>query len=299
MAVVVAPCAAAPALADAPAARSGLTANPTAVVVQTAAPRPVANALAPEVTVTREAASAIDTRLASFPGRAAIVVADGNTGEALLAIRRDAQVFAASLYKLGVLLEAERRIDAGALRLDERITVTLADQAEAGSFTAAGTVLTIDEALERATVISDNAAALALIRRFGVASVQATLDREGIALRFTADGAITTADAVATFFGELIRGSLASPAASARMLARLSRQRVADRLPAALPPGAVIAHKTGNLGFATHDAGIVRGPRDTPIVLVVLTWDSGEQEAIAVIREVAALIYDGLSLTAP
>jgi beta-lactamase class A len=82
------------------------------------------------------------------------------------------------------------------------------------------------------------------------------------------------------------------------MLARLSRQRVSDRFPAALP-GAVIAHKTGNLGFATHDAGIVRGPGDIPIVLVVLTWDSGEQEAIDLIREVAVLIYGGLSPVTP
>jgi len=177
---------------------------------------------------------------------------------------------------------------------DERITVTAADQTEDGSFTAAGSVLTIDEALERAIVISDNAAALALIRRLGIPAIHATLEREGIALRFTADGAMTTAAGIATFFGELVRGSLVSRAASSRMLARLSRQRVADRFPAALP-GAVIAHKTGNLGFATHDAGIVRGPGGTPIVLVVLTWDSGEEEAIDLIREVAVLIYGGLS----
>jgi hypothetical protein len=31
----------------------------------------------------------------------------------------------------------------------------------------------------------------------------------------------------------------------------------------------------------------------------VLTWDSGEQEAIDLIREVAVLVYGGLSSTAP
>jgi beta-lactamase class A len=258
----------------------------------------VLNALAPTVIVTPSAADLVDARLASFPGHAAIVAANGNTGEVLLTVDADRPVFAASLYKLALLLEAERRFDAGTLSPDERITVTAADQTEDGSFTAAGSVLTIDEALERAIVISDNAAALALIRRLGIPAIHATLAREGIALRFTADGAMTTATAIATFFGELVRGSLVSRAASSRMLARLSRQRVADRFPAALP-GAVIAHKTGNLGFATHDAGIVRGPGDTPIVLVVLTWDSGEQEAIDLIREVAVLIYGGLAPMAP
>ena len=198
--------------------------------------------------------------------------------------------------QLGVLLEAERRIDAAHSnrRTDH---VTRADHSESGSFTAVGSVLTVDEALERTIVLSDNAAALALIRRLGIAAIQATLDRERIYLQFTADGAITTARGIAIFFGELVRGSLVSRAASARMLARLSRQRTVDRLPAALPAGAVIAHKTGNLGFATHDAGIVNGPGAAPVVLVVLTWDCAEQEGIDLIKEIARLAYQGLART--
>ena len=292
-------CVSTPPTADVPPQTATTVVAPgnTAAPRDSAAPRPVLNALAPAMIITPGAADLVDARLASFPGRASIVAANGNTGEVLLTVDANTPVFAASLYKLAVLLEAERRFDAGTLSPDEHITVTDADQMEDGSFTASGSVLTIDEALERAIVISDNAAALALIRRLGIPAIHATLEREGIDLRFTADGAITTAGAIATFFGELVRGSLVSRAASAHMLARLSRQRVADRFPAALP-GAVIAHKTGNLGFATHDAGIVRGPDGAPIVLVVLTWDSSEQDAIDLIREVAVLIYGGLSLTA-
>ena len=272
-------------------------AETTAVASHTAGPRPGSQAAAPALIVTPKAADRIDALLASRDGRAAVVVAGGRSGEILYAVDPDEPVFAASLYKLGVLLEAERRIDAGTLQPSDLLTVTAADQSESGSFTAAGSVLTVDEALERTIVLSDNAAALALIRRFGVSTIQATLDRERIYLRFTADGAITTARGIATFFGELARGSLVSRDASARMLARLSRQRTVDRLPAALPAGAVIAHKTGNLGFATHDAGIVSGPGGAPIVLVVLTWDSAEQDAIDLIREIALLAYEGLTRT--
>jgi beta-lactamase class A len=256
---------------------------------------PGAQAAAPTVVVAPQAADWVDGVLARQPGHAAVVVAAGGSGEILYAALPDEPVFAASLYKLAVLLETERRIDDDALRPADRITVTAADQAESGSFTAAGTVLTVDDALERMIVLSDNASALALIRRLGIASIQTTLDRERIALRFTADGAITTARGIATFFGELVRGSLVSREASARMLARLARQRSVDRLPAALPDGAVIAHKTGNLGFATHDAGIVRGPGGAPIVLVVLTWDSGEDEGVALIKKIAAIVYGGLA----
>ena len=273
------------------------TAETTAAASHTAGPRPASQAAAPALIVTPEAADRIDALLARWDGGAAVVVAGGRSGEILHAVGPDEPVFAASLYKLGVLLEAERRVDAGTLQLSDLITVTAADQSESGSFTAAGSVLTIDDALERTIVLSDNAAALAMIRRLGVTAIQATLDRERIYLQFTADGAITTARGIATFFGELVRESLVSREASARMVARLSRQRTVDRLPAALPAGAVIAHKTGNLGFATHDAGIVSGPGGAPVVLVVLTWDSPEQDAIDLIKEIALLAYEGLTRT--
>jgi beta-lactamase class A len=270
-------------------------ADAAAVATHTAGPRPGQQAAAPALIVAPGAADSIEALLAHQGAHAAVVVAAGRSGEILFAVDPDVPVFAASLYKLAVLLEAERRIDAGSLRYADLITVTHADQTESGSFTAAGSVLTVEDALERTIVLSDNAAALALIRRLGVAAIHATLDREQIYLRFTDDGAITTARAIATFFGELVRGSLVSREASARMLARLGRQRAVDRLPAALPDGAVVAHKTGNLGFATHDAGIVRGPGGVPIVLVVLTWDSGEQEATLLIRDIAVLVYEGLA----
>jgi beta-lactamase class A len=283
--------------ADASEAQPVPAAETVPAASHTAGPRPGAQAAAPALIVTTEAADRIDALLMRQSGRAAVVVAGGRSGEMLYAVDADEPVFAASLYKLGVLLEAERRIEAGTLGPADLITVTAADQSESGSFTAAGSLLTVDEALERTIVLSDNASALALIRRLGISHVQATLDREGIYLRFTADGAITTARGIAMFFGELVRGSLVSRDASARMFARLSRQRTVDRLPAALPGGAVLAHKTGNLGFATHDAGIVAGPDGAPIVLVVLTWDSAEQDAIYLIREIALLAYQGLART--
>lgn len=281
----------------APVMSSPSVVEPTPVATHTSG-GPGSQAAAPAVFVRPEAADRIDALLARQAGRAAVVVAAGRSSELLYTADPDEPVLAASLYKLAVLLEAERRIDAGTLLSTDRITVTAADQTESGSFTATGTVLTIGDALDRAIVLSDNAAALALIRKLGVSSIHAALDRERIGyLRFTADGAVTTARAIATFFGELVRGSLVSRDASARMLARLSRQRNVDRLPAALPDGVVIAHKTGNLGFATHDAGIVSGPGGAPIVIVVLTWDSAEQDATLLIKEIAVLVYEGLART--
>ena len=266
--------------------------SPTSPPARTAG-GPGSQAAAPSVVMSAVAADRIDALLTGATGKAAVVVAVASSGQVLYSASPDELVFAASLYKLGVLLEAERRIEAGTLAVADRITITKADHVEYGSFTAAGTVLSIDDALERMIALSDNASALALIRTLGIASIQATLDREQIDLRFTAAGAVTTARAVATFFGELVRGSLVSRSASARMLGRLARQRSADRLPAALPEGAVIAHKTGNLGFATHDAGIIRASGGATLAIAVLTWDSDEGAAIELIKQIAAVVYEG------
>ena len=97
--------------------------------------------------MTPDAADRIDALLVRQSGRAAVVVAGGRSGETLYAVDADETVFAASLYKLGVLLEAERRLEAGTLGAADPITVTAADQSESGSFTATGSVLTVDEAL--------------------------------------------------------------------------------------------------------------------------------------------------------
>lgn len=227
---------------------------------------------------------------------AAFVVADGPAGTILLERKADEVVFSASLYKLGVLLEAETRIEKATLKPTDRITVTLSDQRDGGSFTPAGSVITIEQALERMITLSDNASALALVRTFGTAAIHATLAREGLpGQRFTSQGSVTTARTIATFFGELSRGALVSVAASERMLARLSRQRVTDRIPAALPAGVVLGHKTGNLSFVTHDAGLIKGPGAVPIVLVVLTWNSTEEKRSQLIRDVVAAVYAGLT----
>lgn len=303
--LVAAGCAAPASSGVAPIATSAEPA-PTVPSTPTPTPEPTAQVVVatPSATAAARAAvlleAGVPARIAALikasGGGAALVVANGTSAEVLHEIEPDEVVFAASLYKLGVLLEAEHRIEDGTLRSVDRITITRADQRDGGSYTPAGTILTIEQALERMITVSDNASALALLRVLGAEPIHETLLREGIKGQyFTAQGSVTTAKAVATFFGELARRALVSPSASDRMLARLSRQRVNDRIPAALPAGVVIGHKTGNLGFVTHDAGLITGPGGTPVVLVVLTWDSSEEKGSQLIRDIAAAVYAGLS----
>ena len=239
----------------------------------------------------------LDQIAAEFPGGVGLWIADPNSSKPLYSRNADEPIIAASLYKLGILAEAERRVDTGDLRYSDTITIEPEDITEDGSFEAAGAVLTIDEALEAMITISDNGTALALWRFLGPANIDATLDRIGLADFHVAlnddEDNVVTPRAVGQYFTLLAKKQLISAAASDRMLARLERQEINNRLPADLPDGVVIAHKTGNLLGLTHDAGIIYTPSG-PRVVVAMTWDTYEDEADGFIANIGAIVYSAV-----
>jgi beta-lactamase class A len=234
----------------------------------------------------------LDALVSTFRGGAGIWVGDPTTSTPLYVHLADEKIVAASLYKLAVLVEAERRIDAGTLRRDQVITIQPEDLAGDPSVYEAGTDLTVDQALEAMITISDNGTALALWRTLGADAIRGTVVKAGMSdlLIDVAAGTAATPRAVGAFFTLLAKKVLVSSAASERMLARLGRQRINDRLPAGLPSGVVVAHKTGDLAGLTHDAGIIF-TRAGPRVVVVMTWNSLEDAAHRLIADVGAAVY--------
>ena len=252
---------------------------------------------APALAGTAELVQHLDELVSAFPGGAGLWVGDPTTGKALYAHDADESVIPASLYKLGVLTEAERRVDAGELHYDDIITIEEEDITDDGSFEVAGTQLTLDEALEAMITISDNGAAVALWHVLGPENINATLERAGVSgfhvfLNWDDDNVVTPR-AVGTLLTLLAQRKLISATASDRMLLRLERQQINDRLPAGLPEGTVVAHKTGNLPGLTHDAGIIFTPSG-PRVVVAMTWDAFDGDAYAFIANVGSAVYSTL-----
>ena len=250
---------------------------------------------APAAASTADLVQHLDQLVSAFPGGAGLWIGDPNTSKPLYAHDADEPVITASLYKLAVLAEAERRVDAGQLQYGDVITIEDEDITEDGSFELAGTELTIDEALEAMVTISDNGAALALWHVLGAENINATLRSAGIGdfhvfESWGEDDNIATPRAVGTMFTLLAKRQLISAAASDRMLARLERQQINDRLPASLPDGVVVAHKTGNLPGLTHDAGIIFTPSG-PRVVVAMTWDADDADAYTFIADVGSIVY--------
>src|SRR5438105_8767348 len=239
----------------------------------------------------------VDGLVKAFPGDTGIYIADPLSPQPLYAHDAAGVVIAASLYKLGILAHIEHLVDAGTLHYSDTIEIQPEDITDDGSYEIAGTVMTVDDALEAMITVSDNGTALALWHSLGPDNINATLRALGLADFHVAnddnDDNTATARVIGQYFTLLAQRKLVSAAASDRMLARLERQQVNDRLPAELPAGTVVAHKTGNLGFATHDAGIVYTPAG-PRIVVGLTANTDEEEAVHFLGGLGALVYSAV-----
>src|SRR6266511_1180865 len=124
--------------------------------------------------------SRIDELAGTFPGGAAIWVADPSLPQPLYARNPDEQVITASLYKLALLAEAEHQVELGRLHYSDTIVIDAEDITEDGSFVAPGAELTLDDALEQMITISDNGTAMHLWRMLGPATINAYLEKSGI-----------------------------------------------------------------------------------------------------------------------
>jgi beta-lactamase class A len=215
----------------------------------------------------------------------------------------DKPFHAASTMKVPVMIELFRQADAGTLSLDDPLLVrnefhsivdgsvyqlSVGDDSDADVYAHVGTTMTLRELCEAMITVSSNFAANLLIERVGAANVRSTVHRLGadgmVVLRGVEDQKAfdkgmnneTTARALDVLLLKLAQGKAVSAKADAEMVAILKRQKFHDAIPAGLPDGTVVAHKTGNITKIHHDAAIVYGPR--PYVVVVLVRGVQDQK---------------------
>jgi beta-lactamase class A len=80
------------------------------------------------------------------------------------------------------------------------------------------------------------------------------------------------------------------------MIEVLMRQRFRDKIPAMLPQGVRVAHKTGNITGVEHDSGILYRPDGSAVVMVILSKGWKEQRAArGTIARLARALYDELN----
>ena len=89
----------------------------------------------------------------------------------------------------------------------------------------------------------------------------------------------TTARDLSTLLLAIADGRAAKPGTTRELLRILEAQEFNDGIPAGLPPGTRVAHKTGSITATWHDAALVYPPDGRPYALVVLTRGIPEEEA--------------------
>lgn len=263
---------------------------------------------------------AIAARIATTPGAiVAVSYRDLQTGEKL-DLSADTVFHAASTMKVPVMIEVLRRAQLGAFTLDQEIllvnqfasladgspfSLNMADDGDSVLYAKIGERVKIRELLQRMIVRSSNLATNQLIELVGAANVTATahsLGAPGISvLRGVEDqkafdkgmiNTTTSADLAALLEG-IEKGTVLSSANSSEMREILLAQEFNEKIPAGLPPGTKVAHKTGEITAVSHDAAVIYPPGRKPYVLVVLTKGIRESSASsALIADISRLVWN-------
>ena len=227
-------------------------------------------------------------------------------GSRELLIDPDKPFHAASTMKVPVMIELFRQASAGELSLDEQLPIKNefhsivdgsvyqldpGDDSDAFVYAAVGKTLSLRQLCEQMITVSSNFAANLLIERLGVENIRRTVTRLGAdgmqVLRGVEDNKAfdrgmnntTTARGLLVLLEKIATGHAVNASADAEIAAILKRQHFNDGIPAGLPAGTMVGHKTGSITKIHHDAGIVYGPK--PYVLVVLVRGVQDQKVSA------------------
>lgn len=93
---------------------------------------------------------------------------------------------------------------------------------------------------------------------------------------------------------DLHGGNLASPEATKLGMDILTACQTNSRIPALLPKGTQVAHKTGTLNRRTNDAGIVFAPNGPYVVVLLNHGELDESKASAALAEASLALYEHL-----
>jgi beta-lactamase class A len=229
-----------------------------------------------------------------------------------------------SVYKLPISMAVVKQVDAGKIKLDQKVPVTKGDFVRRGQNSPIrdkypnGTELSVSDLLRFAISESDGTASDVLMKLAGgPGAVQAYLNE----LKITDMIVLNTEKEIGQDWDTQYR-NWASPEGAVALLSALhERQGLSEssqalllklmiestpgakRLKGLLPAGTVVAHKTGTSGTqegvtaATNDIGIITLPNGRHLAVAVFVSDSTADEATreGVIAKIAKAVWEAES----
>jgi len=238
-------------------------------------------------------------------------------GKADWSFHPDDSFHAASTMKIPVMIELFRQVKEGKIRLDDPLPIhnefhsivdgsvyklDPKDDSETDLYNAEGQTRTLAQLCDLMITVSSNFATNLLIQKLGVENIRASVHSLGAdgmnVLRGVEDNKAfekglnntTTARALAILLTAIAEGKAVDTDSTRQMVEILERQHFNEGIPAGLPPGTRVAHKTGEITKIHHDAAIVYAPR--PFVLVILVRGlEEEKDSSAVMADITRILY--------
>lgn len=238
-------------------------------------------------------------------------------GQTAYSLREEESFHAASTMKIPVMIELFHQARQGKLKLEDALpvknefhsladgsiyTLDPADDSETDLYKAAGETRTLRQLCELMITVSSNLATNLLIEKLGVENIRATvhsLHADGMdVLRGVEDSKAfakglnntTTALGLLQLLDAIARGEAVDQESSRQMIEILERQKFNEGIPAGLPTGTRVAHKTGEITKIHHDAAIVFAPK--PFVLVILVRGLADiKDSAALMADITRLLY--------
>jgi len=228
--------------------------------------------------------------------------------------RSDERFGMCSVFKFLAAGAILQRVDQGTERLDRRVEYGPGDLLEyapvAREHVAEGG-MTLAELCAAAVEWSDNTAANLMLKILGgpenvTSFIRSTgdqvtrLDNIEPALNVVAGGEVhdtTTASSMVGLLNSVVLGKVLSPGSRARLEGWMVDAKVGEhRLPAGLPAGWRIAHKTGTWDDQANDVGIIWPPDRAPIIVAALYHRSGtrQNQREKVLAEVGRIVATSL-----
>jgi len=263
--------------------------------------------------------SRVVRRIADVPGATVGVAFRDITSGRMFDIDPDSLFHAASTMKVPVLIEYFRAIDAGRLDRNQDVllvnsfpsiadgspfSVDAGDDSDSALYAFVGRRIAVRALVDRMITRSSNLATNAVIAIVGAARADSSAHSLGArtmrVLRGVEDGKafqrglnnLTSASDLAALLMAIEQRRAASPASCGEMLDILAHQEFNDEIPAGLPKGIRVAHKTGWITGVLHDAALVYPPGRRPYVLVVLTKGiPDEKVARQLIVDISRLVW--------
>ena len=261
----------------------------------------------------------IQARIAEEPGaQVGLAYVDLASGDTVF-LNADTSFHAASTMKVPVMIELFRRANSGSFRMSQGLllvnrfasiadgspySLDLGSDSDSTLYLRVGERVRVDTLLRLMITRSSNFATNTLITLVGAEAVTRTMRSLGAqriqVLRGVEDGKAfekglnntTTARDLALILRAIQEGRAADPPATREMLGILLAQEFNEKIPAGLPPGTRVAHKTGEITAVSHDAAIVYPPGRKPYVLVVLTRGIPDgSKSSKLIADISALVY--------